>query len=63
MRKLADDGVTILMVEQNAKAALARSDRAYVLAEGKNHVEGDAAGLLDDPRVRVAFLGGEAGAA
>ena len=61
VRMLADTGVTILMVEQNAKAALARSDRAYVLAEGCNHAEGDAKGILEDPDVRAAFLGGEAG--
>lgn len=58
IRDLASTGVAILMVEQNAKAALQRSDRGYVLAEGKNYLEGAASALMDDPRVRDAFLGG-----
>src|SRR5262249_60888371 len=44
-------GVSILIVEQNARAALAISDRAYVLAEGVNRHEGTAASLRDDPTV------------
>lgn len=58
IRTLAKDGTAVLMVEQNAKAALARSDRGYVLAEGRNHVAGTASALLEDPTVRDAFLGG-----
>ena len=58
VRELARSGVTVLMVEQNAKAALLRSDSAYALAEGRNHAQGTAAGFLDDPAVRAAFLGG-----
>ena len=58
LRALASAGVAVLMVEQNAKAALRASDRAYVLAEGRNRVEGRAASLLDDPAVAAAFLGG-----
>ena len=58
IQALANDSIAILMVEQNAKAALQRSDRGYVLAEGQNHVAGAASALLDDPKVREAFLGG-----
>lgn len=58
LRVLADDGVAILMVEQNARAALRISDRGYVLAEGRNRIDGAASALLDDPQVVAAFLGG-----
>lgn len=58
IRGLAGGGVAVLMVEQNAKAALARSDRGYVLAEGQNRAEGHAAKLLEDPALGQAFLGG-----
>lgn len=58
IRDLAGTGVAVLMVEQNAKAALQRSDRGYVLVEGQNYVTGSASALIDDPRVREAFLGG-----
>jgi len=58
LRRLADRGIAVLMVEQNAKAALRASDRGYVLAEGKNRFAGSARDLLDDPGVAEAFLGG-----
>jgi branched-chain amino acid transport system ATP-binding protein len=58
LRRLAADGLAILMVEQNAKGALRISDRGYVLAEGRNRIEGNAGDLLDDPAVAEAFLGG-----
>ena len=58
LRRLADAGVAVLMVEQNAKAALHASDRGYVLAEGRNRIAGRAAELLNDPAVAEAFLGG-----
>ena len=58
LRRLADSGVAVLMVEQNAKAALHASDRGYVLAEGRNRIAGRAAELLNDPAVAAAFLGG-----
>jgi ABC-type branched-subunit amino acid transport system ATPase component len=45
------------MVEQNAKGALQHSDRAYILVEGRNHLDGPARSLLDDPAVAAAFLG------
>jgi neutral amino acid transport system ATP-binding protein len=51
-------GVTILMVEQNARRALAMSSRGYVLDLGRNRYEGEAAELLRDPRVAELYLGG-----
>lgn len=57
LRALAESGVAVLMVEQNARAALQRSDRGYVLAEGRNRIEGPAADLLDNAGVAAAFLG------
>ncbi|MBL8838958.1 MAG: ABC transporter ATP-binding protein [Alphaproteobacteria bacterium] len=59
-RSLARTGIAVLMVEQNAKAALAVSDRAYVLVEGREQLSGPADRLLDDPAVRRLYLGGHA---
>src|SRR6056297_3467032 len=53
-----DAGTAILMVEQNAKEALRRCDRGYVLANGQNRFDGDGRTLLDDEEVRQQFLGG-----
>lgn len=53
-----DQGVSILVVEQNAKTALSRCDRGYVLAEGQNKYTDEGAVLLNDPDVRKQFLGG-----
>jgi neutral amino acid transport system ATP-binding protein len=50
-------GVTILMVEQNARRALALSDRGYVLDLGRNALEGTGAGMLQDPRLADLYLG------
>jgi neutral amino acid transport system ATP-binding protein len=50
-------GVTILMVEQNARRALALSDRGYVLDLGRNALEGTGAALLEDPRLADLYLG------
>ena len=50
-------GVTILLVEQNARQALQRSDRAYILETGKVVKEAIASDLLNDPAVREAYLG------
>ena len=58
LRVLAEGGVAVLMVEQNAKAALRISDRGYVLTEGRNRMSAPAADLLVDPSVGEAFLGG-----
>ncbi|MCC8045397.1 MAG: ABC transporter ATP-binding protein [Clostridiales bacterium] len=51
------DGITILLVEQNAKMALGVSDRAYVLETGRISMEGPAQELAEDDRVRKAYLG------
>jgi ABC-type branched-subunit amino acid transport system ATPase component len=51
-------GISVLMVEQNAKSGLAISDRAYVLELGKDRLEGPADQLLNDPRVAQLYLGG-----
>ncbi len=51
------EGVTMLLVEQNARLALEVSDRAYVLESGEITLEGEAAKLLHDPKVRAAYLG------
>jgi branched-chain amino acid transport system ATP-binding protein len=51
------EGTTILLVEQNAKAALMHSDRAYVMETGRIVMEGDSKQLADDPRVKEAYLG------
>jgi branched-chain amino acid transport system ATP-binding protein len=52
-------GTTILLVEQNARLALQAADRAYVMDTGTITITGPAAQLLDDPRVRAAYLGGD----
>jgi len=57
VRGLASRGVAVLMVEQNARAALGISDRGYVLAEGRNVMEGRAADLANDPEIGAVFLG------
>ena len=57
IREVNKQGITILLVEQNAKMALAISDRAYVLETGNISIEGNAADLLNDPRVKKAYLG------
>ena len=51
-------GTTILLVEQNAQMALSVADRAYVLGTGSITIQGDAADVLADDRVREAYLGG-----
>ena len=55
--EIAEQGTTILVVEQNAKQALSRADRAYVLETGKIVKTGTGGALLDDPSVREAYLG------
>lgn len=55
--QIRDAGVTVLIVEQNAKQALAVSDRAYVLESGSIVLEGTGSELIDDDRVREAYLG------
>ncbi|WP_349960209.1 ABC transporter ATP-binding protein [Rhizobium sp. ZPR3] len=57
LTEIRKSGVTTLLVEQNAKAALAIGDRAYVLVEGKDRHEGVAAELWNDPVVAELYLG------
>lgn len=57
IRKLHAEGITVLLVEQNAKMALSIADRAYVLETGSITMEGDAKDLLHDEKVRKAYLG------
>ena len=57
VRRIADQGVTILLVEQNAKLALEISSRAYVMESGSITLTGPAHELLHDPKVRAAYLG------
>jgi len=57
IRDLVTNGATVLMVEQNAKAALRISDRGYVMAEGKNRIDGAAHALLEDEKIGEIFLG------
>ncbi len=54
-------GVPILMVEQNARQALAIADRGYVLVDGRNRMDGEGTELLMDPDVGAMFLGGAGG--
>ena len=54
---LHEQGITILLVEQNAKMALSISDRAYVLETGTIAMSGEASALMEDDRVRKAYLG------
>ncbi len=56
--RINDDGTAILMVEQNAKEALRRCDRGYVLVQGQNRYEDAGDALLADEQVRQDFLGG-----
>jgi branched-chain amino acid transport system ATP-binding protein len=57
IRALKAGGLTILLVEQNARAALAIADRAYVLETGRIALSGSASDISRDPRVREAYLG------
>jgi branched-chain amino acid transport system ATP-binding protein len=57
VREVAATGVTILLIEQNAKLALQVSHRAYVMDGGVISFEGESRSLLTDPRVREAYLG------
>lgn len=61
IRDLRRDGVTVLLVEQNAHAALKLADRGYLMEVGKVVLEGTAADLLEDDRVHAAYLGGARG--
>ena len=58
IRQIRADGVTVVMVEQNAAAALELSDRAYVMEQGAVSLTGTGEALLRDPHVQKAYLGG-----
>ena len=60
--QIRDKGVSILMVEQNARQALRIADMAYVLVNGRKAHEGTGAELLGNDEVRRAFLGGSVAA-
>ena len=57
IRAVSESGTTVLLVEQNAKKALAIADRAYVLETGKIVLEGNAKDLLEDDSIKKAYLG------
>ena len=57
IRTVAVQGMTILLIEQNARLALQTSQRGYVMESGEITLSGEAAQLLDDPKVRAAYLG------
>ena len=57
IRQIRAEGVTVIMVEQNAAAALELSDRSYVLEQGCVTLTGTGQALLDNPHVRKAYLG------
>jgi len=58
IQQIRAEGVTVVMVEQNAFAALELSDRSYVLEQGRVSLAGTGRALLDDPHVKKAYLGG-----
>jgi branched-chain amino acid transport system ATP-binding protein len=58
LKSLRDNGVTILLIEQNAKQALQISDYGLVLEQGQTRIEDTAANILADPRIAQLFLGG-----
>ena len=57
LKRLKDEGITILLVEQNVQMALAVSDYGYVLSEGRNEIQGPARELIKNEEIRSAYLG------
>ena len=57
VRDISAQGVTVLLVEQNARLALLAADRGYVMESGLITMSGNAKDMLDDPKVRAAYLG------
>jgi branched-chain amino acid transport system ATP-binding protein len=57
IRDVSSQGITVLLVEQNARLALQAAHRAYVMESGAITMSGDARQMLDDPRVQAAYLG------
>jgi len=57
VREISTEGITVLLVEQNARLALQAANRGYVMDSGLITMQGDAKVMLDDPKVRAAYLG------
>jgi len=57
VREISKEGITVLLVEQNARLALQAADRGYVMDSGAVTMSGNAKDMLDDPKVRAAYLG------
>ena len=57
VREISAEGLTVLLVEQNARLALQAANRGYVMDSGLVTMTGDAKQMLDDPKVRAAYLG------
>jgi branched-chain amino acid transport system ATP-binding protein len=57
VREVSREGITVLLVEQNARLALQAATRGYVMESGTVTMSGDARKMLDDPKVRAAYLG------
>ena len=58
VQDIAEKGVSVMLIEQNVKAALRISDRAYILAEGRNQIDGSPQELMDGQVVAEINLGG-----
>ena len=58
VRAISAEGMTVLLVEQNARLALQAANRGYVMDSGLVTMSGDAKQMLDDPKLRAAYLGG-----
>lgn len=57
VRMIADQGMTVLLVEQDVRHSLSLSDRGYVLEHGRVAMEGNAKDLMDNPHIKTAYLG------
>lgn len=57
VREISKEGITVLLVEQNARLALQAATRGYVMDSGLVTMTGQAKDMLDDPKVRAAYLG------
>jgi branched-chain amino acid transport system ATP-binding protein len=57
IRKLVDDGLSVLLVEQNVRAAVAVVDHLYLLERGRVIADGPVAEMRDDPRIAASYLG------
>lgn len=58
IHRISQDGMTVLMVEQNVRMALLLAEYGYVIKDGVIHIEGPAEALIDDDNVRLSYLGG-----